>query len=103
MNLAKLKRVSDFEWRIAPVAGMYVPAVIYADENLIRDIDDKVYEQVTNVARLPGIVKASYAMPDAHWGYASRSVAWPPSTQNMAVLSRPAVSASISHAACELC
>jgi tRNA-splicing ligase RtcB len=32
-------------------------------------MDNKVYEQVTNVATLPGIVKASYAMPDAHWGY----------------------------------
>jgi len=69
MDLAKLNRVSDFEWRIAPVAGMHVPAVIYADESLILDMDEKVYEQVTNVARLPGIVKASYAMPDAHWGY----------------------------------
>jgi len=32
-------------------------------------MDEKVYEQVTNVAKLPGIVRASYAMPDAHWGY----------------------------------
>ncbi len=48
---------------------MHVPAVIFASEALIRDMDDKVYEQVTNVARLSGIVKASYAMPDAHWGY----------------------------------
>ena len=46
-----------------------MPAVIYATEPLIRDMDEKVYEQVTNVATLPGIVKASYAMPDAHWGY----------------------------------
>jgi tRNA-splicing ligase RtcB len=48
---------------------MNVPAVIFASEALIREMDEKVYEQVTNVARLPGIVKASYAMPDAHWGY----------------------------------
>jgi tRNA-splicing ligase RtcB len=48
---------------------MRVPAIIYADEGLIRDIDDKVYEQAANVAMLPGIVRASYAMPDAHWGY----------------------------------
>jgi tRNA-splicing ligase RtcB len=48
---------------------MRVPAIIYADEGLIRDIDDKVYEQAANVATLPGIVGASYAMPDAHWGY----------------------------------
>jgi tRNA-splicing ligase RtcB len=32
-------------------------------------MDEKVYQQVCNVARLPGIVNASYAMPDAHWGY----------------------------------
>ena len=48
---------------------MRVPAIIYADEALIRDMDDKVYDQAVNVATLPGIVQASYAMPDAHWGY----------------------------------
>jgi tRNA-splicing ligase RtcB len=26
-------------------------------------------EQAVNVATLPGIIQASYAMPDAHWGY----------------------------------
>jgi tRNA-splicing ligase RtcB (3'-phosphate/5'-hydroxy nucleic acid ligase) len=48
---------------------MRVPAVIFASEALIREMDQKVYEQAVNVAKLPGIVKASYAMPDAHWGY----------------------------------
>jgi tRNA-splicing ligase RtcB len=48
---------------------MRVPAIIYASAALVQDMDLKVYEQVTNVATLPGIVKASYAMPDAHWGY----------------------------------
>lgn len=43
--------------------------MIFASEELILDMDHKVYEQVTNVACLPGIQKASYAMPDAHWGY----------------------------------
>ncbi|MGA7750986.1 MAG: RtcB family protein, partial [Gallionella sp.] len=42
---------------------------IFASETLIREMDAKVYEQVTNVAMLPGIVEASWAMPDAHWGY----------------------------------
>jgi tRNA-splicing ligase RtcB len=69
MDLTKLTRVSDFEWRIEPSGRMSVPAVIYAGERLIEEMDDKVFEQVTNVAALPGIVKASYAMPDAHWGY----------------------------------
>ncbi len=48
---------------------MRVPAVIYADESLIKSMDDKVREQICNVAMLPGIVEAAYAMPDAHWGY----------------------------------
>ena len=48
---------------------MIVPAVIFADESLIDDMDDKVVEQASNVAALPGIVIASFAMPDAHWGY----------------------------------
>jgi tRNA-splicing ligase RtcB len=69
MDLALLQRKSDCEWWIAPFGNMRVPAVIYASEALMRDMDHKVYEQVTNVAMLPGIVRASYAMPDAHWGY----------------------------------
>ncbi len=48
---------------------MRVPGVIFASADLIDEMDDKVYEQVTNVATLPGIVSGSYAMPDAHWGY----------------------------------
>jgi tRNA-splicing ligase RtcB len=69
MDLALLHRQSDCEWWIVPFGNMRVPAVIYASEALMRDMDHKVYEQVTNVAMLPGIVRASYAMPDAHWGY----------------------------------
>jgi tRNA-splicing ligase RtcB len=48
---------------------MRVPAVIFASETLLREMDQKVYEQAVNVAKLPGIVTAAYAMPDAHWGY----------------------------------
>ena len=69
MDLSRLERKTDNEWWIAPYGKMRVPAVIFASASLIRDMDEKVYEQVTNVAKLPGIVKASYAMPDAHWGY----------------------------------
>ncbi len=69
VDLALLKRNSEYEWGIAPFGKMRVPAVVFASEALIRDMDLKVYEQVTNVAALPGIEKASYAMPDAHWGY----------------------------------
>jgi tRNA-splicing ligase RtcB len=69
MDLAGLEKISDTEWRIEPTGDMRVPAVLYADEALIREMDEKVREQAVNVATLPGIVRASYAMPDAHWGY----------------------------------
>ncbi len=69
MDLTRLAQVDSTTWRIEPHGAMRVPVIIYADESLIRDIDDKVYEQASNVAALPGIVRASYAMPDAHWGY----------------------------------
>ena len=69
MDPARFTRVDETTWRIEPQGAMRVPAIIYADENLMRDMDYKVYEQAVNVAMLPGIVRASYAMPDAHWGY----------------------------------
>ena len=69
MDLSLFQRVDDITWRIAPHGGMRVPAIIYDDETLVRAMDDRVYQQITNVATLPGIVKAAYAMPDAHWGY----------------------------------
>jgi tRNA-splicing ligase RtcB len=69
MDLTRLVRKSSTAWWIEPFGGMRVPGIIHATEDLVREMDDKVFEQVTNVARLPGIVKASYAMPDAHWGY----------------------------------
>jgi tRNA-splicing ligase RtcB (3'-phosphate/5'-hydroxy nucleic acid ligase) len=69
MEAALLQRVSESEWRIDPQGKMRVPAVLFASEELIREMDAKVYEQIVNVASLPGIQKAAYAMPDAHWGY----------------------------------
>ena len=69
MDLTRLERKAANEWWVPPHGKMRVPAIIFANEILMRDMDEKVYDQVTNVAKLPGIVKASYAMPDAHWGY----------------------------------
>jgi len=69
MDISLLQRRSDNEWWIAPMGKMRAPAIIYADETLMREMDDKVREQICNVAMLPGIQKAAYAMPDAHWGY----------------------------------
>ncbi|HZJ71675.1 MAG TPA: RtcB family protein, partial [Planctomycetota bacterium] len=69
MDPRRFERVSEIEWRLPPQGAMRVPAVLYASEALVRDMDDKVLEQMSHVAALPGIVRASYAMPDAHWGY----------------------------------
>jgi tRNA-splicing ligase RtcB len=69
MDLARFERVSPQQWRIPRHGAMRVPGVIYGSRELVAAMDDKVYEQLVNVAALPGIVEAAYAMPDAHWGY----------------------------------
>ncbi len=68
MDISQFKRVGEYEWRIEPRDSMRVPGIMYASERLVREMDEKVSEQMCNVASLPGIVQASYAMPDAHWG-----------------------------------
>jgi tRNA-splicing ligase RtcB len=69
MDTRSLQEVSACEWHIPRTGAMRVPGILFATADLIRDMDDKVQQQVVNVATLPGIQKASYAMPDAHWGY----------------------------------
>ncbi len=67
-----LEKIDDYRWRIPKSykPGMCVDGIIYANEKLLKDIrHDKALEQVANVAFLPGIVRASLAMPDIHWGY----------------------------------
>jgi len=69
MDLKPVATQSSYAWLIEPQGKMRVPAIIYADRKLIEAMDHKVFEQVSNVATLPGIQQAAYAMPDAHWGY----------------------------------
>lgn len=69
MDIARLRQRGPYEWELPATGRMRVPGVIFASRALIEAMDDKVREQVANVASLPGIVDASYAMPDAHWGY----------------------------------
>ncbi len=67
-----LEKVDDYHWRIPKSyqPGMHVPGLVIADEKLLADIrKDESLQQVANVAHLPGIVQASLAMPDMHWGY----------------------------------
>lgn len=69
MELKTLNRLGECQWEIPRHGDMRVPARIFADQDLIADMDEKVREQLTNVACLPGIVGAAMGMPDAHWGY----------------------------------
>ena len=65
-----LKQIDDYRWEVPKSGQMRVRGIIYADENMIRQIKlEETIKQVKNVACLPGIVKASMAMPDIHWGY----------------------------------
>src|SRR5262245_19938058 len=65
------QRVADCVWEIPADAkrGMLVPARIYASPELFDQMDQGVLEQATNVACLPGIVRASLCMADGHSGY----------------------------------
>ena len=61
---------SEYRFVIPRHGRMLVPGVVFASRALIPDpAADRALEQVVNVAELPGIVEASYAMPDVHWGY----------------------------------
>ena len=67
-----LDRVTDYVWDIPPdyKEGMRVPGRIFASREMLEHIwQEKVFQQVANVAFLPGIVNYSMALPDVHWGY----------------------------------
>jgi len=63
--------VAPNTWEIPPEAkpGMNVPARVLASPPLFESMDEGVFNQVTNVATLPGIVRYALCMPDGHWGY----------------------------------
>ncbi len=66
----ELVEETPYRWRIEQRAPMRVPGIVFGSRALFPDImSDRSLEQVANVATLPGIVEASYAMPDVHWGY----------------------------------
>ena len=67
----KVNRLTDVVWEIPKTEkpGMLVPARIYGTEKILRAMDAGVFEQVTNVACLPGIQRYALCMPDGHWGY----------------------------------
>jgi tRNA-splicing ligase RtcB len=66
----KLRQIDQFHWEVPKSGKMRVPGIIYATAAMLQDAQQsEPIRQVTNVATLPGIVKASLAMPDMHWGY----------------------------------
>lgn len=66
----EFRRITDVLWELAPEGGMRVPGRIFASETMMEAVRaDRVAQQVANVAHLPGITTASFAMPDIHWGY----------------------------------
>jgi tRNA-splicing ligase RtcB len=72
MSDITINKIGNYKWEIpkGAVPGMRVPGIIYADDRLMKDIaKDRSARQVANGATLPGIVGASMAMPDMHFGY----------------------------------
>jgi tRNA-splicing ligase RtcB (3'-phosphate/5'-hydroxy nucleic acid ligase) len=66
----EIERIDEVRWRIPRTGGMLVDGVVYASDAMMEEIrGDQSLEQVANVAHLPGILGASLAMPDIHWGY----------------------------------
>jgi tRNA-splicing ligase RtcB len=70
MSEGRFRKIDEWRWEIPQVEGMRVPGLIYTSAKLMKGMGaDEGPKQVANVAYLPGIVKASLAMPDMHWGY----------------------------------
>lgn len=69
MDIALVEK-GPYRFRIEQREPMRVPGMVFASRALLpQAAGDKALEQVANVATLPGIVRASFAMPDIHWGY----------------------------------
>jgi tRNA-splicing ligase RtcB len=65
-----VERIDEYRWRIPRRGGMRVDGIVYADARMMAALrGDESLQQVCNVAHLPGIIGASLAMPDIHWGY----------------------------------
>lgn len=70
MNLNSLRKINDYTWQIPPDEKAHRAACyLYGSHALLDSMDEKVYEQITHVAQLPGLIGPAMTMPDAHWGY----------------------------------
>lgn len=64
--MSRIKKIDDYRW--APIEASHL-VILYGNKELIEAMDEKVREQIINVASLPGLVGSAMTMPDAHWGY----------------------------------
>jgi tRNA-splicing ligase RtcB (3'-phosphate/5'-hydroxy nucleic acid ligase) len=70
MMINTLSKINDYCWTVNQDPGTPGSQVrLYGSEVLMATMDDKVLEQITNVAKLPGLIAPAMTMPDAHWGY----------------------------------
>ncbi len=70
MDMTQLQQLDPYSWTVPLRPGeKRAPVRLFGSAPLLATMDDKVLEQITNVARLPGLVGAAMTMPDAHWGY----------------------------------
>jgi tRNA-splicing ligase RtcB len=71
MRLEGLKKLSDVSWELSTAykPGMKVPVRIFASEKLLNNMEKEVFEQISNVACLPGIIEYAFCLPDGHTGY----------------------------------
>lgn len=71
MNImSELKRIDDYRWEVPKTGAMHVPGRVYTSARMMKTLEkEDALRQVSNVATLPGIISASLAMPDIHWGY----------------------------------
>lgn len=66
----KIKKIDEYRWEVPKSGAMRVPGLVYSTSSMLEDSQQQEpLKQVANVATLPGILKASIAMPDMHWGY----------------------------------
>ncbi len=70
VDISRLENLGPGRWGVIPgTEKKRPPVVLFGTEPLIREMDDKVLEQIVNTSRLPGLAGAAMTMPDAHWGY----------------------------------
>ncbi len=66
----RITEIAPFTYEIEQHGDMRVPGLVFASEEMLHSAgQEEALQQVVNVATLPGIVRASIAMPDIHWGY----------------------------------